>query len=195
MIAGVFAKPEGGILTFSALFMLWMASNGVEALRVVLNRAYRTRESRSLWHRRLQSVLFILLGSLAALLLSFGVVLGPLLWQMVTRFVTASASERVLWEVSRYSAAALVTGAALLSLHRWLPNTRRSFRQLLPGVTVTAALLLAAAILFSLYLQSVADYNLVYGSLASVVVILVYLYVNALAFVFGAEINSAINSG
>jgi membrane protein len=191
-IANIFSSRRGGILTLSAVFMLWTASNGIEAMRVALNRAYRSTETRPVWYRMLQSIGFVALGSLVLILLSLAVVLGPLLWHVATSYVKASAAELILWETARYAVAAGVTFVTLLLLHRWLPNKRRRMRELLPGVIVTVTLLLAAASLFSLYLESVANYNLIYGSLGSVVVTLVFLYVNAVAFIFGAEINSAI---
>jgi membrane protein len=191
-IGQIFSSRQGGTLTFSALFMLWTASNGVEAMRAALNRAYRSSETRPLWYRRLQSVGFVALGSLAVILLSLAIVLGPLLWHIVTRFVKGSAPELILWQTARYAVAACATFLMLLVLHRWLPNTRRGIGDLIPGVIVTVTLLLGAASLFSLYLETVTSYNLIYGSLDSAVVTLVYLYANAVTFIFGAEFNAAI---
>lgn len=192
LITRIFSTREPGILTFSGLFMLWAASNGIEALRVTLNRAYRVSETRSFWHRRLESLIFVALGSVSLILLSLAIVPGSLVWSFVTRIITASAAEAILWEASRYALAAAVTFAVLLLLHRWLPNVHRPTRELLPGVIITAIFLLSAASLFSLYLGTVGNYSLVYGSLGGIVVTLIYLYISALAFIFGAEINSAI---
>jgi membrane protein len=191
-ITDIFSSRDTGILTFSALFMLWTASNGIEAMRVALNRAYRVSETRSLWHRRLQSIVFVAIGSLAIILLSLAIILGPLLWDLVAQFVKASGAEAILWNISRYIIAATVTFVALLSLHRWLPNTHRKTRDLLPGVILTVVLLLATASLFSIYLTTVPSYSVVYGSLGGVVVTLIYLYISALTFIFGAEFNGAV---
>ena len=192
LLTRIFSTREPGILTFSALFMLWTASNGIEALRVALNRAYRVRETRSFLRRRVESLAFIALAGLSLLLLSIAIVPGPLVWSFVTRFITASVTEAVIWETSRYAIAMAVTFFALLLLHRWLPNLHRPIRALLPGIIVTVVLLLGAASLFSLYLAKVGNYSLVYGSLGGVVATLIYLYINALAFIFGAEVNFAI---
>ncbi len=191
-ITETFSTRDTGILTFSAAFMLWTASNGIEAMRVALNRAYRATETRPLWYRRLQSLAFVALSSLVMIMLSLAIVLGPFLWHFAARFLRVSAPEGILWDISRYAIAASVAFAALLLLHRWLPNLHRKSRDLLPGVIVTVALFLSAASLFSQYLAAVASYNVVYGSLGGVVVTLIYLYVDALTFIFGAEVNSAI---
>jgi membrane protein len=192
LVTRIFSTREPGILTFSGLFMLWTASNGIEALRVALNRAYRVSETRSFWQRRLESLVFVALGSFSLILLSLAIVPGPLVWRFVVRFITASAAEVLLWDISRYAIVIAVTFAVLLLLHRWLPNVDRPSSELLPGVAVTVVLLLGAASLFSLYLAKVGNYSLVYGSLGGIVVTLIYLYISALAFIFGAEVNAAV---
>ncbi len=192
LVTRIFSTREPGILTSSGLFMLWTASNGIEALRVALNRAYRVSETRSFWRRRLEGLIFVALGSFSLILLSLAIVPGPLVWRFVIQHITASTADAILWETSRYGTAMVVTFVVLLLLHRWLPNVERPISDLLPGVVLTVVLLLGAATVFSLYLMTVGNYSLVYGSLGSIVVTLMYLYITALAFIFGAEINSAI---
>jgi len=100
----IVAARESGLLTFSAAFMLWSASNGIEAMRTALNRSYRSAETRSIWFRRTQSIVLV--------------ALGPLLWGLVTRFIRASAAERILWEATRYAGA-----AAFRSISKACPAT------------------------------------------------------------------------
>jgi membrane protein len=188
----IFATRRDNVLTLSAIFMLWMASNGIEALRVALNRAYRATETRPFWLRRLQGMLFLVTGSFAAILFSFAIILEPLVRTILAEFTKATPVEGVAWQASRYALASSVTFLVLLSIHRWLPNTGRGVRHILPGVSLTVVILLCVANLFSLYLRTASSFSLVYGSLGDIVVTLVFLYLNAITFIFGAEINSAI---
>ena len=64
-------------------------------------------------------------------------------------------------------------------------------REILPGAAVTVVLWVALASLFSLYLQNLGRFSLTYGSLGGIVITLMFFYVSALIFIFGAEINSA----
>ena len=79
---------------------------------------------------------------------------------------------------------------ALLLLHRWLPNTKQAFARVLPGVCVTTALWLIGASLFSWYVGNLANYALFYGSLGGVAITLVFFYLTAIIFIFGAEFNA-----
>ena len=80
--------------------------------------------------------------------------------------------------------------AGLLALHRWLPNHHRPVRAVLPGVLLTLVLWLAGASLFSLYLGTVADYSVTYGSLGGVVITLFFFYLTGALFILGAEYNA-----
>jgi membrane protein len=75
-------------------------------------------------------------------------------------------------------------------LHRWLPNTRQAFVRVLPGVCLTAVLWLIGASLFSWYVGNLANYALFYGSLGGVAITLVFFYITAIIFIFGAEFNA-----
>jgi membrane protein len=186
----VMAGHHGGLLTFGALATLWTASSGVEALRDALNRAYEAKDLEPLWRRRLQSMAVVILGALVLFVASLSVVLGPLIWRLVEFFGRPDAEEQLAWIVGRYALATTVLAGGLLALHRWLPQHHLGTRAVLPGVLLTLLLWLASASLFSLYLGTVADYSLTYGSLAGVAITLLFFYVSGALFILGAEYNA-----
>jgi membrane protein len=189
----VVGSHRGGLLTFGIVSTLWFSSSGVEALRAGLNRAYGVREERPMWWLRLQSLAFVIVGALIIFFLSLAVILGPIVWDLI-RPLAGGASEsqaELMWTVARYLLATALLWGALMLLHRWLPNTKQAFRRVLPGVCVTVVLWLTGASLFSWYLGTLADYSAIYGSLGGVTITLVFFYLTAAIFIFGAELNAA----
>ena len=186
----VIGARQGGLLTFGILATLWFASNGVEALRTGLNRAYGVTEQRALWWLRLQSMGFVIGGGLIILFLSLAVILGPLVWRVLGPTVDQLLETRLVFGTARYVVAAVLLLGSLLLLHRWLPNTRQAFTRILPGVCATTLLWLTGAALFSWYVGHLADYAAFYGSLGGVAITLMFFYVTAVVFIFGAEINA-----
>jgi membrane protein len=152
-------------LTVGVLTTLWFASNGIEALRVGLNRAYGVPEQRALWRRRLQSIAFVIVGGFVIFFLSLAVILGPLVWRVLGPTLHDVLEARLVFVTARYLMAVLMLLGGLLLLHRWLPNTRQAFARVLPGVCVTAVLWLIGASAFSWYIGNLADYAAFYGSL------------------------------
>jgi membrane protein len=192
-IAGVLTTTRGDVLTFGVLFALYFASSGVESLRIGLNRAYDAKEPRSWWVLRLESTLYVLVGAVAILAFSFLVVLAPLIWAHLVRFVPAFAPFDGLVTLARYAVAAAVLIIALLIVHLWLPAGRRSFIEIAPGIIATLLLWLVSGTLFGRYLAQFAfTYTTMYAGLASAMVALVFLYVCASIFIYGGELNSVI---
>ena len=186
----VMAGHHGGLLTIGVLATLWTASSGVEALREALDRAYEVRELKPIWWRRLQSMAMVVVGALTLFVASLAVILGPVLWRVLETFGRPSEEEAVIWILGRYAIGAVGLALGLTALHRWLPNHHLSVRAIVPGVLLTLALWLVGASLFSLYLGTIADYSVTYGSLAGVAITLLFFYLTGALFILGAEYNA-----
>ncbi len=192
-VSSVLTAPRGGVLTFGAILSIYFASSAVEALRVGLNRAYGLVEKRPWWRLRLQSLVLVLVGSLALLALAFLVVLGPLIIYMLGTFLPWVAAAYDLLTFARIAIAASMLATSLILAHLILPAHRLGFRDILPGVALTFVASIAFGEAFGIYLSRyLRNYIATYAGLASVMIALIYLYWVALLFVFGGELNAAI---
>ena len=193
-IHDVLTTTRGDILTIGAVLAVYFASNGVEALRVALNRAYSVIEPRRWYWLRLESIGYTLVAAFTALAMAFLIVLGPLMLEAARRHIPffVETNEHFL-NVTRYSVTIGALVVALFILHAWLPAGRRGFLQILPGIIFTMAASLVSGIVFGQYLTRFANnYVTMYAGLASVIIALVFLYFIAAIFVYGGELNAAI---
>lgn len=192
-IRGVLTGSRGNVLTFGVLFALYFASSGVESLRVALNRAYGMAERRPWWVLRIESVGYVIVGAIALLSFSFLVVLAPLIWSRIVRYVPTLEPLSDVVTLSRFATAAFVLVVSLLIVHRWLPAGKRSFMEIAPGIVATMLLWLIGGAAFGRYLADYAfAYVNMYAGLASAMIALVFLYVCASIFIFGGELNSVV---
>ncbi|HWL21467.1 MAG TPA: YihY/virulence factor BrkB family protein [Bradyrhizobium sp.] len=190
----VMTTTRTGVLTIGAVLAVYFASNGVEALRVALNRAYAVIEPRRWYWLRLESIGYTLVAAFTALAMAFLIVLGPLIIEAVRRHIplVIESNEQFL-NVTRYSITTAALVVALFILHAWLPAGRRGFLQILPGIIFTFVASLVSGIVFGQYLARFANnYVTMYAGLASVIIALVFLYFIAAIFVYGGELNAAI---
>lgn len=185
------AGRGSGVAGFSAIAAIYVASNGFEALRVALDRAYDTQSVRSFWLSRLVSVTFTLGGVFAFGLLVVSIILGPILMSFAREWFDYDGSLGV-WHKARYGIGIAVLILFLMAIHRHLPGRRPSV-PLLPGVLVTTVLWIAMASLFSVYFSYVPSYTITYGTLAGVIASLLFFYLSGAIFIFGAEINAALD--
>lgn len=193
-IHDVLTTTRGDALTIGAVLAVYFASNGVEALRVALNRAYSVIELRRWYWLRLESIGYTLVAAVTALAMAFLIVLGPLIIEAVRRHIplVIQSNEQFL-NVSRYGVTITALVVALFILHAWLPAGRRGFLQIMPGIVFTLVASLVSGIVFGQYLARFANnYVTMYAGLASVIIALVFLYFIAAIFVYGGELNAAI---
>jgi membrane protein len=193
-IHDVLTTTRGDALTIGAVLAVYFASNGVESLRVALNRAYAVVEMRRWYWLRLESIAYTLVAAFTALAMAFLIVLGPLMLEAARRHIplVVQTNENFL-NFSRYGITILALAVALCILHARLPAGRRGFLQILPGIVFTLVASLLSGIVFGQYLARFANnYVTMYAGLASVIIALVFLYFISAIFVYGGELNAAI---
>jgi membrane protein len=193
-IHNVLTVAQGGVLTIGLVLAIYFASNGVESLRVGLNRAYSVVETRSWYWLRLESIGYTLLAAVVLLSLAFLIVLAPLMIATARRyFPIAMEDNEPFITFARLGLAILSLIVALFIVHKWLPAGNRRLRDIIPGILLTIVGSLASGILFGKYLEEFANnYVTTYAGLASVIIALVFLYFIASVFVYGGEFNAAI---
>jgi membrane protein len=187
----VLTTQRGGLLTFSLVGALWIASSGVEAVRHVLNRAYGVVEVRPFWRRRIESLFVVVTGGTLTLALSLSVILGPAIWAVLTSTLALPVAAEAVAGTAGDVIAAAILFAILAVLHATLPCRRQRLRDVWRGAALTAVAWIVLATGFSVYLSNLTDFNVTYGSLGGVVLTLVYFHVSAVLFIFGAELNAA----
>jgi membrane protein len=192
-IRNVLTETRGDILTIGAALAVFFASSGVESLRIGLNRAYEMTETRNWLILRIESIAYVLIAAVALLALAFLVVLAPLLHATARRYLPWIVPLESNITVARVAIATTILIIALVIVHRWLPAGRRRMRDIAPGIFATLILWLAGGTLFGRYLAEFPSiYASYYAGLASVMIALVFLYLTALIFIFGGELNASI---
>ncbi|NTG47148.1 YihY/virulence factor BrkB family protein [Agrobacterium rhizogenes] len=191
-VVQVLTIPRGGLLTISVLAAAYFASNGVEALRISLNRAYRVPETRPWYFNRLASLGYVLIAVLIFALLSILLVAVPLALNYTRQWLPRLADILDVVFSWRIYGTIFLLVAGLLILHLWLAAGRRRLFDVIPGVFLTLVFWSIGALLFAYYLSTFANYTATYAGLASVMIVLIFLYMLAVIFIMGAEINAAL---
>jgi membrane protein len=190
-VRNVLLIPRGDLLTIGVALAVWFASSGVEALRVGLNRAYGCTENRSFVLLRIESIVFVLIGTIVLLTLSFLVVLAPVAWRTVANYAPVLHGFERSFDIVRYVVTILILGTALIVAHLWLPAGKRHVLDVLPGIGITLSAWVLGGVGFATYLADFASYATTYAGLAGVMTALVFLYLIAAILLFGASINAA----
>lgn len=179
-----------GLLSFGLLAGLWGASMAVGALITTINRAYNIRPRRNIVTQKILSMVLVLCLSALWLLAMLIILTGPQITQQIFEFLGIASETNRFWTNLRLPMAFLLNLTALSILYYIAPEAKQKFRWILPGALTATVLWFTASGLFRLFLANFGQYNKTYGSLATVVVLMVWLWISGLIFLLGAEVNS-----
>jgi membrane protein len=170
---------------------LWSASGYIGAFSRASNVIYEVEEGRPFWKLRpLQLAMSLLLIVLVAVSAIAVVVTGPLAEQVGELFGLEGTAVTV-WDLAKWPVIVLIVITMLGVLYYGAPNVRQpGFRWITPGGVLGVSLWILASAGFALYVANFGSYNKTYGSLAGVIVFLVWLWISNLAVLLGAELNA-----
>jgi membrane protein len=179
-----------GVL-IALLIALWSGSNGVATVMKAFNRAYDVQEDRTFVKQKAVAIgLTMLMGLL--IIAAFALfVFGERIGSEVADWLNLGSAFELVWGILRWPAAILFIMFMLAVLYYLGPNIEQSFRWISPGSVLATVLWIAIALGFSFYMQF-ANPGSAYGAVGSVVVLLFYLYLSAMAFIVGAELNAVL---
>lgn len=189
IIRNIFESESSLMASFSIVAVIWSASKGVYYIIGGLNSVFEIKESRSLFRLRALSILytlaFILILVAALVLMVFGNFIAGVVLTHVPNLeglVNALASLR------------FVIGLLLLTfffalLFKVLPDRKVGFTPQLPGAVIAAVGWVLFSFIFSFYVNNFSNYANIYGSLAAIIVYMLWLYICMFILFFGAELN------
>ncbi|MDI1243583.1 MAG: YihY/virulence factor BrkB family protein [bacterium] len=182
-------------LLLGGVAALWFGSLGVTALTESLNAMYGVRESRTWLQVRAAGVgltIVLLTVTLVALLL---VVYSGTVGRSIAGSLGQEASFGALWAIAQIPVAVLFVLFAFAIIYYFAPDLReQKWYWITPGSLVGVALWLTASFVLSTYLRFADSYSVTYGSLAGVIVLMLWFYVTASAILIGGKINAEIEN-
>jgi membrane protein len=189
-------QAAGIALVVGLLTALWSASGYVGAFSRAANAIYEVEEGRPFYKLRPVQLLVTLVCVvlLAAVALSL-VVTGPLA-EAVGDAVGLGSVAVTVWDIAKWPVLALVVSLIFSLLYFATPNVKQpKFRWFTAGGLLALVVWVAASAAFAFYVATFASYSKTYGSLAAVIVFLVWLWLSNIAVLFGAEFNAELERG
>ena len=176
----------------SILLALWGVSGAFRSVMEAMNVMYEVEEDRPFWKVYGLSIFM----SLAVIVLLVGalvlVIFGESIGVRVADLVGLGSVFATLWSIVQWPVVALVVLFAFALIYYFAPAAKQRFRWISPGSILAFVFWLIFSLLFSLYASMAGSYNETYGSLAGVIILMLYVYYSALIMLVGAEMNQVI---
>ena len=192
-IEEVTANSSGGKLTIGLAVALWSASAGIDSLRIALNSVNKYKEQRAWWKTKLLS---ISLTFLLTLLIMFALAIVIYGWQFVSFLLSLMGlpiPSQFFLVVLQWVITLSVLFIIFEILFNLLPDRRpKKWDWITPGAIVSIILWLIVSNGFGLYLEYFNTYDRFYGSIGAVIILMLWLYLTAVAILAGGTINSVL---
>ena len=185
-------NQSGKLMAFSLVFSIWFPMRASSCLMRSVQRAFGPRYQKTGFRVQVRTLLFTvwLVGTLSvsAVLLTVG--RRALRW--VNQNVRLPLGRADLWNPLRFVILAFLLFMTLAVLYMVALGERRPLRDVSAGIVVSLAAWMGLSALFSYYVEHIATYSQLYGSIATVVVTLLWLYMSATVIIMGAELNAVL---
>ncbi|ARR57008.1 ribonuclease BN [Rhizorhabdus wittichii DC-6] len=190
------ANNKGALLWLGALVGLWTVGSFIETIRDILYRAYGTRPSKSFWHYRAGAILIIVVSVILAMAAFSAQVVLTGVEQVIWRLLPFADELQPLINLSRLAPLLMLAGALYAMFVTLTPaRYRLSDCPKWPGALFTAGWWMAVTMLLPIVVGAFGGYGRTYGSLAGVIVTLLFFWLVGLGLVFGAHLNAALAEG
>lgn len=189
----IIKRPRGGLLSLGFVLALYFATNGIHSLIIAFNQTYHSYETRTWVRVRLSSIFLVFILSFLLFIAIVLIMVGPI----VIDFIADKLNIRDSFVYYLIITAKWFVTIALLFfaysfLYYFAPARKSRFRFISAGSTLATILTIITSIGFNYYVNNFARYNSLYGSIGTLIIILVWIYFNAMIVLIGFELNVSI---
>ncbi|GAB3059791.1 YihY/virulence factor BrkB family protein [Salinicoccus sesuvii] len=190
IIQDVMGGSSGGLLSIGLIATLWSASNGMTALMNAFNVAYDVEDNRNFVVAKLLSIVFTVILALSVLLTFVLIVFGEQLGNLMFGAIGLDEQFQFVWNLVRSLLPVLLVFIVFLVIYTTAPNIKLQIKAVIPGALFTTIAFLLASWGFSFYTANFSNYNATYGSIAGVIILILWLYITGIIIILGAQINA-----
>lgn len=190
LIKSVIGNRSIKLLISSFFLAIWSMSKGIKSLIRGINRSYGVSESRSFLNVLIISIIFaimLLLLIIMSLILLMG---GEKIGTFVFDLIGLDKYFIYIWNLLRYSIGILFVIIILVVLYTFMPNTKMKIKDSIPGAVVSTFLWIIVNYGYSFYVNNFSKYDVIYGSLGGVIVLLTWVYLSSWTILAGSEVNA-----
>ena len=193
VIDNVIYAPKTGVLSIAMLSLIWSASSLVDDLRGIIDRAFRIKTKKSYFWIRLASICKFLVMTILIIVGIFITIIFPKILVFLSEFMPMHYDSNNILIFLKPLLLNLFLFTFILSIYYITPSKQNKLKDVLWGGILTLVGWFFSLKILTFYLQKMAEFQVVYGSLTGIIATLFFFYVMAIILIFGAEFNYNIN--
>lgn len=187
-------NTRGGLLSIGFLLALYFSTNGINSLIEAFNASYHIRENRPIIQQRILSLGLTLLLSFMLIIAMGLIIFGKFAVSYLTEYklITQYAGELILY--GKWFTILLVLWLGISVLFHLGPSIKSKWKLFTPGSILATLGIIITSIGFNYYINHFSQYNKIYGSIGTLMIILIWMYFNSIILLTGFELNASISN-
>lgn len=192
-VEDIVTRPRAGLLSIGFILTLYFSTNGINSLMEGFNSTFHTIETRSWIRQRLISILLVLI-------MTFLLIIAIGLMTFGTSLLSLILSDKIINSMVYFVFIALSKWLTIIAtlffmisfVYYLAPAKRRNFRFISAGSSLATILVIGTTLVINYYVDNFSQYNVLYGSIGTLLIILLWIYFNAFSLLIGFELNASI---
>jgi len=188
-----FSQPKTGLLSFGFLLTLFYASNAIMGIIRTFDRSLLYKDKTNFILKRMRAfklVLILVILLIASTLISIGQ--GQLFTWLLTKMHIANSAGQAWLQFARWIIIILLFLYSIGFIYRYAPSFKERWKIISPGSLLATSLMILTTILFSFWAKNFSNYNKIYGSIGTVLMLVLLVNLNAWILLVGFELNISI---
>ncbi len=193
-IFDIIMRQRGGLLSLGFIFALYFATNGINGIIEAFNETYHSIETRSFFKQKLISV-FLVFVLTFVVIIAISLIIGStaLFNYLESINIIKDSFAYYMILLGKWIIIILMLFFGVSSLYYFGPAKKERYRFISAGATLATFLFILASIAFNYYIANFSKYNTLYGSIGTLIIILIWINFNATILLIGFELNASIN--
>ena len=177
-------------LILSFILAMYTMSRAVLCLIRGMNKSYNIRETRPYFEVLFISLVFVIMLLVLIFISMIFLVFGENLGSFLFNLIGLDQYFMYIWNLCRYIIGIVTVIIILMNLYRFTPNKNLTFKEVIPGAVVSTFCWIIASFCYSFYSSNFARYDIIYGSLGGIIVLMTWVYLSSWTILIGCEINA-----
>ena len=185
-------NQRGGLLSIGFILALYFSTNGMSSLIQAFNSSYHIRENESIIKHQMLSILLTIVISALVFLTIILIIFGKASIIYMIDYQLINENKLVLLNTAKWVILIFMLFLGITTIFNLGPAIKSQIKIFSPGAILATLFIILTSIVFSYYIDNFSQYNKIYGSIGTLIIILLWIYFNAIFLLIGFELNASI---
>ncbi len=185
-------NQRGGLLSIGFILALYFSTNGMSSLIQAFNSSYHIRENESIIKHQMLSILLTIVISALVFLTIILIIFGKAAIIFMIDYQLINENKLVLLNSAKWVILIFMLFLGITTIFNLGPAIKSQIKIFSPGAILATLFIILTSIVFSYYIDNFSQYNKIYGSIGTLIIILLWIYFNAIFLLIGFELNASI---